>query len=138
MLFGLCLDIDSLLVTLKSLSSNEEDEDLRILEEMLKSNNFKKAKHVSHVFVLTSMGTSAWLAKRQTTTTYIPAANFVFVYTLALHFPLNQLWFCSCTKLSHYSVITSDHNQTTMVWFTTANQLYHISVNLGAALPTKC
>lgn len=64
MLFGLCLDIDSLLVTLKSLSSNEEDEDLRILEEMLKSNNFKKAKHVSHDFDLTSMGTSAWLAKR--------------------------------------------------------------------------
>lgn len=64
MLFGLCLDIDSLLVTLKSLSSNEEDEDLRILEEMLKSNNFKKAKHVSDDFDLTSMGTSAWLAKR--------------------------------------------------------------------------
>lgn len=46
---SLCLsaDIDSLLSTLKSLTSNEEDEDLKILEEMLKSNTFKKAKHVS-------------------------------------------------------------------------------------------
>ena len=39
-------DIDSLLDTLKSLSSNEEDEELRMLEEMLKSNTFKKAKQV--------------------------------------------------------------------------------------------
>ena len=40
-------DIDSLLTTLKSLSNNEEDEDLKILEDMLKSTTFKKAKHVS-------------------------------------------------------------------------------------------
>ncbi len=40
-------DIDSLLHTLKSLSSHEDDEDLRILEDMLKSNTFKKAKQVS-------------------------------------------------------------------------------------------
>lgn len=41
-------DIDSLLDTLKSLSNNEEDEDLKILEDMLKSTTFKKAKHVRH------------------------------------------------------------------------------------------
>lgn len=47
--FSFCglVDIDSLLTTLKSLSSHEEDEDLKILEDMLKSNTFKKAKHVS-------------------------------------------------------------------------------------------
>lgn len=43
---GCPTDINSLLDTLKSLSSNEEEEDLRMLEEMLKSNTFKKAKQV--------------------------------------------------------------------------------------------
>lgn len=40
------IDIDSLLDRLKSLSVHEEDEDLKMLEDMLKSNDFKKAKHV--------------------------------------------------------------------------------------------
>jgi len=41
-------DIDSLLDTLKSLSCQEEDEeDLKMLEDMLKSNSFQEAKHVS-------------------------------------------------------------------------------------------
>ena len=46
------VDIDSLLDTLKSLSSREEEkEDLKMLEEMLKSNTFKKAKHVgNHIY----------------------------------------------------------------------------------------
>ena len=45
------VDIDSLLDTLKSFSSHEENEDLKILEEMLKSNVFKMAKHVrSYLF----------------------------------------------------------------------------------------
>lgn len=43
----LCADIDSLLDTLKSLSVQEEDEDLKMLEDMLKSNSFQEAKHVS-------------------------------------------------------------------------------------------
>ncbi len=42
-----CIDIDSLLDTLKSMSGQEEDEDLKMLEDMLKSNSFQEAKHVS-------------------------------------------------------------------------------------------
>ncbi len=41
------IDIDSLLDTLKSMSGQEEDEDLKMLEDMLKSNSFQEAKHVS-------------------------------------------------------------------------------------------
>lgn len=39
-------EIDSLLQTLRSLSVHDEVEDLNILEGMIKSNTFKKAKHV--------------------------------------------------------------------------------------------
>lgn len=40
-------EIDSLLETLRSLSARDEEvEELNILEGMLKSNTFKKAKHV--------------------------------------------------------------------------------------------
>ena len=41
------LEIESLLDTLKSLSRQDEDDDLRMLEDMLKSNTFKQAKRVS-------------------------------------------------------------------------------------------
>ena len=39
-------EIDSLLQTLRSLSAHDEVEDLNILEGMIKSNTFRKAKHV--------------------------------------------------------------------------------------------
>ena len=45
--FTLFTEIDSLLETLKSLSAHDEEvEELNILEGMLKSNTFKKAKQV--------------------------------------------------------------------------------------------
>lgn len=44
-------EIDSLLQTLRSLSAHDEVEDLNLLEGMIKSNTFKKAKHVC-VFLL--------------------------------------------------------------------------------------
>ncbi len=44
---SLLADIDSLLLTLKSLAPHEENtDDLRVLESMLKSHNFKRAKKV--------------------------------------------------------------------------------------------
>ena len=49
-------DIDSLLDTLKSLSYNEDVEDLKILEDMLKSNTFKKAKQVGGVKLAAGCG----------------------------------------------------------------------------------
>lgn len=45
-------EIDSLLETLRSLSARDEEvEELNILEGMLKSNTFKKAKHVRTIIL---------------------------------------------------------------------------------------
>ena len=41
---------------LKSLSHHEEDEELKVLENVLKSSTFKKAKHVSSYLFLFSGG----------------------------------------------------------------------------------